>query len=263
MKKFQLCYSLDSQRVLIPQLLPVTEPSFEFNYADALQFAFIFEDLLPLSILPRFMVKLHKDIRDDQRWRTGVVLEDKESDAEAAVKADYEKRRISLWVNGRHRKEYLHFLWYSLREINSSFEKLSVRERVPMPDDPERTADYETLLKYAHRGNDMYIPDGSDKEYSVRVLLGLVQPENRDELQKSIEKIHPQSAEQESFLDAATSVIDVKLFPPSININLNSLFKRLRDWEKKKGRVKRDAIRDAEGGGTGAGHARCGEELCA
>ena len=176
MKKFQLCYSLDSQRVLIPQLLPVMEPQFEFDYGGSLQFAFLYEDFLPLSILPRFMVKLHKDIRDDQRWRTGVVLEDQDSGSEAAIKADYEKRRISLWVNGLRRKEYLHFLWYSLREINASFEKLRVRERVPMPDDPERTADYETLIKYMKMRNDMYVPDGSDNVYSVKELLGLVQP---------------------------------------------------------------------------------------
>jgi internalin A len=234
MKQFELCYDLDRQHSLIPQLLPVAEPDFSFDYASSLQFAFLYEDFLPLSVLPRFMVKLHKDIKGEQRWRTGVVLQDKDGGAQAAVKADYEKRRISLWVSGPRRKEYLHFLWYSLREINASFEKLRVRERVPMPDDPERTADYETLLKYAQRGNDMYIPDGSDKEYSVKELLGLVQPKDKGELQKSIEKIQDQSAAKESVVDIITSVIDVNIFPPSININLNSLFKRLRDREKQK-----------------------------
>jgi hypothetical protein len=110
---------------------------------------------MPLSILPCFIVKRHKEIKAALCWRTGVVLQDKDSGSEAAVKADYEKRRIDIWVNGPRCKEYLHFLWYSIREINASFEKLRVRERVPMPDDPERTADYETLLKYAQRDNNI------------------------------------------------------------------------------------------------------------
>jgi len=239
MKQFELCYDLDSQRVLIPQLLPVAEPEFTFDNSDALRFAFLYEDFLPTSILPRFIVKRHGEIKDGLRWRTGVVLQDKDSGSEAVVKADYEKRRIDIWVNGPRRKEYLHFLWYSLREINASFEKLRVRERVPMPDDPERTADYETLLKYAQRGHDMYIPDGSDKDYSVKELLGLVQPKDRGELQKSIEKIQDQSAAKESVVDIITSVIDVNIFPPSITINLNSLFKRLRDREKQRQRKER------------------------
>ncbi|WP_417911280.1 COR domain-containing protein [Candidatus Electronema sp. PJ] len=234
MKQFELCYDLDSQRVLIPQLLPVQEPEFTYDDSHALRFAFLYEDFLPTSILPRFIVKRHKEIKASLCWRTGVVLQDKDSGSVAMVKADYEKRRIDIWVNGSRRKEYLHFLWYSLREINASFEKLRFRERVPMPDDPERTADYETLLKHAKRGNDIYYAEGSDKEYSVKELLGLVQPKDSDELQKSIEKIHPQSAEKESIVDIITSVIDVKIFPPSIDLNLNNLFKRLRDWEKQK-----------------------------
>ncbi|MGR0481183.1 MAG: COR domain-containing protein [Candidatus Electronema sp. V4] len=234
MKQFELCYDLDRERVLIPQLLPVAEPEFTFDNSGALRFAFLYEDFLPTSILPRFIVKRHGEIKDGLRWRTGVVLQDKESGSEAVVKADYEKRRIDIWVSGLRRKEYLHFLWYSLREINASFEKLRVRERVPMPDDPERTADYETLLMYVKLGNDIYVPDGSDKAYGVKELLGLVQPRDRDELQKSIEKIQDQSANQDSITDILNDVVEPKITILGITINLNSLFKRLRDREKQK-----------------------------
>ncbi len=234
MKQFELCYDLDKQRALIPQLLPVAEPDFSFDYASSLQFAFLYEDFLPLSVLPRFMVKLHKDIKGEQRWRTGVVLQDKDGGAQAAVKADYEKRRISLWVSGPRRKEYLHFLWYSLREINASFEKLRVRERVPMPDDPERTADYETLLKHAQRGSDIYYAEGSDKEYSVRELLGLVQPEEEEETLRLLRKIDKQTDADETGTEAFNSLFELKPNIAGIGLNLNEWFRRILAFVKQK-----------------------------
>jgi internalin A len=236
MKQFELCYDLDRERVLIPQLLPVAEPDFSFDYAGSLRFAFLYEDFLPTSILPRFIVKRHGEIKDGLRWRTGVVLQDKDSGSEAVVKADYEKRRIDIWVNGPRRKEYLHFLWYSLREINASFEKLRVRERVPMPDDPERTADYETLLKHAQRDNDLYIPDGSDKEYSVKELLGLVQPKDKGELRSVMQNIDKQQEDKESAVEVFNRVIEPKITILGITFNINELFAVLLGRERKKGR---------------------------
>jgi hypothetical protein len=236
MKQFQLCYCLDNETVLIPQLLDIVEAKFEFDYASSLQFAFLYDDFLPVSILPRFMVKVHNDIRDTQCWLTGVVLDDKKSGSTAVVKADAEKRRISIWVNGPRRKEYLHVLWYLLREINASFEKLPVRERIPMPDDPDRTADYETLLKHVKRGSDLYYAEGSDKEYSVKELLGLVQPKGKDEIGNVIKSIVEYGGRKEIIiiiLEHLLEIVKLSVLPPFIMIDLNKLFKILLEEYKK------------------------------
>ena len=60
------------------------------------------------------------------------------------------------------------FLWFSLREINSSFKKLAVSERIPMPDDPVCSADYQTLLNHLKAGMDKYMPEGTEKVYPVK-----------------------------------------------------------------------------------------------
>lgn len=162
MKKFELCYPAGTEAVLLPQLLPVPEPPFTFDYSSALGFVLHYQSFLPPSVFPRFMVKVHQSIRPGLCWRTGAVLYDKESHSEAVVKADTEARRIYLRVNGPRRKEFLSFLWFSLREINSSFEKLAVSERIPMPDAPHITADYQTLLNCLKEGMDKYMPDGAE-----------------------------------------------------------------------------------------------------
>ncbi|MCW5200022.1 hypothetical protein VU05_04885, partial [Desulfobulbus sp. F1] len=209
MKKFELCYPVGSQAVLIPQLLSVPEPEFTFDYSGALGFVLHYHSFLPPSVMPRFLVKRHGQIKPDLCWRTGAVLRDKDSGSEAVIKADTEARRIYLWVNGPRRKEYLSFLWFSLREINSSFEKLAVSERIPMPDDKDVTADYQTLLDSVQDGIERYRPDGAKRAYSVKELLGLVE-------------LKPE--EKKSFVEKLNSVVEIKLMPPFIDINVSELF---------------------------------------
>ncbi len=234
MKKFELCYPFGKDAVLIPQLLPVPEPKFSFDYSGALGFVLHYPNFLPPSVLPRFMVKAHKDINDDLGWRTGAVLRDEESGTAAVVKTDHEARRINIWVNGEHRREYLHYLRYLFAYINSRFEKLVVRERVPMPDEPYITADYETLLKYAARMIDVYFPAGSSREYSVRKLLDSVQPKNADELSIIAQKMELKPDEKESFMKTVKSCFNTKLAPTSVEMNLAELFKQIQAWDKQR-----------------------------
>ena len=56
--------------------------------------------------MPRFIVKMNRDIKDDLRWRTGVVLEDKNFSSSAVVRADNEAKRISIYVKGEQRRDY-------------------------------------------------------------------------------------------------------------------------------------------------------------
>lgn len=71
MKKFELCYVIDKETVLLPDLLEVQEPEFDFDYVGALKFVIAY-DFLPRSVIPRFIVKMHNDIASELRWRTGV-----------------------------------------------------------------------------------------------------------------------------------------------------------------------------------------------
>jgi hypothetical protein len=234
MKKFELCYPVETQAVLIPQLLPVPEPEFTFDDKNALGFVLHYHSFLPPSAMPRFLVKRHKQIKAGLCWRTGAVLHDQASGTEAVVKADMEARRIHLWVNGPRRKEFLSFLWFTLREINSSFEKLAVSELIPMPDQPSITANYNTLLTYAKNGIDVYIPDGSETKYSVRKLLGLVEPEGEDEMRQAMRKIEAHLDEKESGSETFNSLFELKPSIFGVGLNMNEMFRLIQARDKKK-----------------------------
>jgi internalin A len=173
MKKFELCFDMDGQRVLIPDLLGVEEMSFDFSYESSLQFIFEY-DFLPRSVMPRFLVRLHKDIKAHFLWRTGVLLENAEFQATAVVKCDRFDNRIYIYVHGQQKRDYFAVLRHTLQEINMSFTRLKTTELIPMPDDPAITVDYRHLLRLEQEGIEYYLPSNSGRKYRVGDLLGTI-----------------------------------------------------------------------------------------
>ena len=67
MMKFELCYEIDPNTVLVPDLLEVPEPAFDPGEGDVLLFRLVY-DFLPRSVMPRFIVRMHQHIHQDLRW---------------------------------------------------------------------------------------------------------------------------------------------------------------------------------------------------
>ncbi|MCP4106716.1 MAG: GTP-binding protein [Desulfobacteraceae bacterium] len=179
MLKFELCYEVDKDAVLVPDLLEVPEPVFDFDDENALKFIFEY-DFLPKSVMPRFIVKQHRDIKNNLRWRTGVVLEDKNFSAAATVKADIRDRKIFIHVTGDQKRDYFSVIRKTFKDIHSSFEKLDVKEQIPLPDNPHITVEYEELVGYELMNEDQYKVGKLRKTYSVSKLLnGIEKKEER------------------------------------------------------------------------------------
>jgi len=180
MKKFELCYTIDEETVLLPDLLAVPEPNIDFDSTGALKF-FIEYDFLPRSVMPRFIVKMHRDIKDDLQWRTGVVLENKDFNSCAVVKSDNEAKRIYINVNGGQKRDYFSSILFNLREINRNFEKLKAVEKILLPEEPDVAVSYEHLVSLEEMGIDSFVPEGSRKLYHVSDLLGTVNNVSKQE----------------------------------------------------------------------------------
>ncbi|MCX6583496.1 MAG: leucine-rich repeat domain-containing protein [Candidatus Aminicenantes bacterium] len=174
MKKFELCYTLENDRdILVPDLLEVGEPEIPFDSLDsagALKFLVSYY-FLPPSVMPRLIVRLHRDIKDRLRWRSGVVLENRGFDALAVVKSDDREQTITMAVTGAQRREYLAVILNTLREINAGFDKIDVSERVPLPDNPGIGVDYHHLLQLERMGEAELFPEKATRRYNVKELL--------------------------------------------------------------------------------------------
>lgn len=228
MKKFELCYELDSSTMLVPQLLDVQKPQIDFNYDASLRF-FIQYDFLPKSVIPRFIVNMRTDIKGDLRWRTGVVLEDPSFQCHALVEADEGDKRIYVNVLGHQKRDYFAVIRYSLFSINSGYEKIQAVERVPMPDQPWISVSYEHLIRLERLGEKTYFPDGSQRRYDIKNLLGTIQTESKteEEILHILRKLKTEADTSESLMEKANKVVLLQPNFFGIGMNLNNLVARL------------------------------------
>ncbi len=179
MQEFELCIPLESgNHWLIPDLLPKGEPD-TGDWDNALQFQYHY-NILPQSIISRFIVRMSHCISKHTYWRTGVVLSDQGN--RAIVRADRYDRIISIAISGNPstRRAFLHTIRNCFQAIHRTLEKLNVKEKVPLPENPKIIVDYQQLLTYERKGVPELIPEGYDELVNVKTLLdGIETPNHR------------------------------------------------------------------------------------
>ncbi len=187
MRKFELCFYLDDntqQRVLIPDLLPPEEPD-TGEWDDVLAFEYHY-DVLPGSVISRFMVRMEHRIDAHTYWRNGVVLRQPEDGNRALVRADREARQIIIWVAGppATRRRFLSEMRSQFEAIHRSIKKLTPQQVVPIPGHPAISEDYDYLLQLEQMGEQTFIPRGLRERIAIRqVLDGIEAPQQRQERQ--------------------------------------------------------------------------------
>ncbi|MCP4216534.1 MAG: GTP-binding protein [bacterium] len=182
MEKFELCYRVDNDNILIPDLLEENEKTAALESRELLTFIFQY-DFFPRSIMPRCIVRLHKDIKNTQRWRTGVVLENRAfPHTTALVKADEKDGKITVWVEGDRKRDYFQTIRKTLHDIHGTFDKLEVKELMPLPDRPDIMIEYEELVGHEVSGRSEIFVGKLRRGYDVAQLLnGVVSEDKRRE----------------------------------------------------------------------------------
>ncbi len=182
MRKFELCFDLQQDKVLIPSLLPDSAPNNLENYQkDALAFQYHY-DILPSSVILRLMVRLHELIESDLRWNSGMVLSNSEQQTKALVKADKQANKLFVWVIGNkpRRREMFSLINHNLEHIHSSFAGIKVIPMVPLPNQPDKTISYEALLRLESKGVTQTYDHNLDADINVPELLnGIASQEQR------------------------------------------------------------------------------------
>ncbi len=236
MKKFELCYEIvdaATPRILIPDLLDVQEPEIDFDYDKSLRFRIDY-DFLPKSIMPRFIVKMHKDVKKEAgvpiHWRTGVVLHDEAFGTTALVRADEDRSKIDIFITGDQKRDYLMVILFTLRTIHCSFEKLTAIEKVCMPDEPDLTASLKLLLTSEKQGLEKIPVEGSELLYDVRELLGMVKVENQteEEILQILRKLVKDDDTEASYGERINDIVMLKPNFFGMGIDLNKLIEKMK-----------------------------------
>ncbi|MEE4358858.1 MAG: COR domain-containing protein [Desulfococcaceae bacterium] len=179
MRNFELCFDFEGfggQKFLVPDLLSKEEPD-TGDWSDSLAFRYHY-DVLPGSIISRFIVRMHAYISKRTFWRNGTVLVSDDGRNRALVKADTEDRKILISVTGnpQSRRTFLAVIRADFRKIHATIPKISVREKVPVPKAPHVVVDYQHLLRLEEKNMRYYLPEGLDEEIDVAELLNGVEP---------------------------------------------------------------------------------------
>jgi internalin A len=193
MKKFELCYDLESDKsFLVPDLLPKDEPV-EINFKGIPAFEYAYP-VLPSSIITRFIVRMNQHIHDGIVWRTGVLL--KIDNNTALVKADIEDRKITIAIDGLEhtRRDALSAIRYQLDEIHGSFKGLDAQKRVPIPNAPNaEPLKYEYLLMLEAASQETHLIQDGNRLIPINVrqiLSGIESEAQRKERSGNITNIY-------------------------------------------------------------------------
>lgn len=173
MRKFELCVDFEGMRdekFLVPDLLAKEEPD-TGDWAGALAFEYHY-NVLPGSVMSRFIVRMNHYIHEQTYWRSGVVLA--YDGNKVLVKADWEDRKIFIQVDGpeQGRRTLLAIVRSQFEAIHKTITGLDVKEKVPMPGHPElEPVDYAYLRDLETMGEASFIPPGLRERVSVKKLL--------------------------------------------------------------------------------------------
>jgi internalin A len=176
MRKFELCFEFEGtsdQQFLIPELLSVKEPELKWSEVSRLNFQYHY-NILPGSIISRFIVRMHNYTFEETYWRNGVLLTHEGN--QALVKADQEDRKIFIWVTGpeQGRRSLLAIIRSHFNHIHRTIPKIEAKEIVTLPDRPDVEIEYEDLRILEAHGIEWQFHPKLKAKYNVQELLNMV-----------------------------------------------------------------------------------------
>jgi small GTP-binding protein len=192
MERFELAYELpDKKSHLVVELLPSTEPEFEWDDTGNLHFHYRY-DFLPAGVMTRFIVLFHQDLEEKSDgthlcWREGAVLH--REGTRALVKVKPLDRLIEIKINGSKKQELLAIIRHQFDHINNSIKRVKITKEIPCncSEGCTHKFDYEQLLIAENLGKETVDCPVSWKGVQLSALLdGFVKKEERKEEYKKI-----------------------------------------------------------------------------
>lgn len=128
MKKFELCFEVEQNIFLIPELLKPEIIDFDWDYNNNLRFEYHY-DFMPAGIMARFIVRTRNLIYDKTFWKNGVIIQ-RES-TRALITTDQYSRKLFIWIHGNNASFLLEIIRKELNDIHQSLNYPDVPEKIP------------------------------------------------------------------------------------------------------------------------------------
>lgn len=196
MKIFEISFQIECEKdkYFIPGAFPKDKPSeiiWDYPKNKLLRFRYDY-DVMPSSIMSRFIVKSYNSIKSNQFWRNGVVLEIE--NCLALVKADPSDKFILIEIYSEEaqkqtKRDTLAFIRNIFSQmIHKTLGDIKVKQSIPyiLNGDKEVLLDYDSLLFHEESGEEkMLIASVRAKVDVSTVLNGVISSKARKEEQKA------------------------------------------------------------------------------
>lgn len=180
MNHFELCYQIPHRKFtyFVPGAFPKDKPdSIKWHYDNCLHFHLQY-DMLPTSIISRFLVKMHHCIDEDNYWRQGALIKD--SGNVALIEAlPFERKVVIKVASDADCRMFLKLIRREFEAIHQSISRIEVESLIAL--EGNILVSYDALLNYEKAGVKEYFEPKTMKKYSVKRLLNGV--ENRANLE--------------------------------------------------------------------------------
>lgn len=185
MEKFQLCFEISKGEYLVAELLENTAipipKGWSFEVNDIIKIIYDY-DFMPAGVMTRFIVAANQYLAVDMHgkrlcWKKGAYMTYNTAYASVVMIDSISEKQIEIKVNkcqsANDAKELLHIIRQKLREINSTFKKLIVKEYVPCncSKDCNYHYPYETLCTALEKGHNTIQCYNSFKNVDILKLL--------------------------------------------------------------------------------------------
>jgi internalin A len=187
MERFELSFQLENKKesFFIPGAFPKDPPKIKWNYNSSDNIRFLYKyDVLPSSIISRFMVKVHRMISGEFYWRNGVVIFFE--NCFALIKADIQERKIFIEVDGVNKRSMLSLIREKFESLHHGFSGIDVSRFIPVELENKKVLiSYDDLLLYEEAKEELIFIPSLKKKYSVINLLEGVEKRSKKQSKKT------------------------------------------------------------------------------
>jgi len=181
-----LCYVAKNNRNIyfIPDLFEDIEPEIDWNAENAMLFRYNYDDFPPDAFMTKFIVEMHQDIIDENRWRSGVYISN--GSCKAKVYQGFRRNFINIEIIGNaiERRWYLYSIREIFRNLHKPFPNMKIEEEVCYKD---HWIGYQKLEKFEAKNKPFY-QDDLDEDIPVTEILNGYRKEKFIELTLSKKK---------------------------------------------------------------------------
>jgi len=169
MEKFELCFFIDAETLLLPGRLPAQEPERAVAFEMGLTWVFAYT-FLPPTLITQLIVHL-QHLQHSQRWRYGLVCGDEQN--QALIRSDDVAGELLIAITGKAatRRSFLTMIRREILSLKRHYQALEVTEWVPLPGEPSVRVRYVHLLRLEQQGETRFIPEGAAQAVEINNLL--------------------------------------------------------------------------------------------